>query len=213
MTSTVEILGHPFSDTVTVYVPAVTDIVLVVSFVFHKNSLPPVAVNSVLPPEQKLKFPEICAVELDKSEVIAIQEKVVHPFDPVTVTQYVPGALTVCVAPVMPPVHIYVPPPVAVNAILGTLHVKVVLGLAVIPAVGIVPFWNIVIHELEVHPFVPVTVTQYVPGALTVCVAPVMPPVHIYVPPPVAVNVILGTLHVKVVLGLAVIPAVGIVAF
>ena len=137
----------------------------------------------------------------------------VHPFVPVTVTQYVPGALTVRVAPVMPPVHIYVPPPVAVNMILGTLHVKVVLGLAVIPAVGIVPFWNIVIHELEVHPFVPVTVTQYVPGALTVCVAPVMPPVHIYVPPPVAVNVILGTLHVKVVLGLAVIPAVGIVAF
>ena len=97
-----------------------------------------------------------------------MHELVVHPFVPVTVTQYVPGALTVRVAPVMPPVHIYVPPPVAVNMILGTLHVKVVLGLAVIPAVGIVPFWNIVIHELEVHPFVPITTLAPAPEGVTV---------------------------------------------
>ena len=105
------------------------------------------------------------------------------------------------------------PPPVAVNVMLGTMQVKITLGLDVIPVVGTVAFWNIVMQELAVQPFVPVTVTQYVPGALTVRVAPVMPPVHIYVPPPVAVNMILGTLHVKVVLGLAVMPAVGIVAF
>ena len=45
--------------------------------------------------------------------------------------------------------------------------------------VGIVEFWNIVMQVLEVHPLVPVTVTQYVPGALTVRVTPVVPPVHV----------------------------------
>ncbi len=43
---------------------------------------------------------------------------------------------------------------------LGTLQVKVVLGLADMLVVGIVEFWNIVMQVLEVHPLVPDTVTQ-----------------------------------------------------
>jgi len=72
-----------------------------------------------------------------------------------------------------------VPPEgVAVIVVVTMLQVNVRF-VADIETVGIVEFWNIVMQVLEVHPFVPVTVTQYVPGALTVCVAPVVPPVHV----------------------------------
>ena len=70
---------------------------------------------------------------------------------------------------------------------------------------------------VAVHPFVPVTVTVYVPGAVTTSVALVptivVPLDHEYVPPPVAVRVILVVVQFNTVVGGVVIAAAGAVIF
>ena len=40
-----------------------------------------------------------------------------------------------------------------------------------IPAVGTVIFWVIVMLEVDVHPLTPVTVTVYIPGAVMLAVS------------------------------------------
>jgi hypothetical protein len=74
--------------------------------------------------------------------VIVIDSVSVHPFAAVTVTVYVAGALTLSVAvvptTVVPLLHEYVPPPVAVKLIDVVVQVSAVVAGAVIPAVGAV---------------------------------------------------------------------------
>jgi hypothetical protein len=86
-----------------------------------------------------------------------------------------------------------------------------------IPAEGTTVFCVIVVEEVAVHPFVPVTVTVYVPGVVTASVAfvptIVVPFDHEYVPPPVAVSVILVVEQVNTVVDGAVIAAAGAVVF
>ena len=100
----------------------------------------------------------------------------VHPLAAVTVTVYVPGAVTVAVALVpKPPLQLYVPPPLAVSVIDVVVQVRSVVG-DVIDAVGTVVFWLMVILSVSVQPLAAVTVTVYVPGAVTVAVALVPKP-------------------------------------
>ena len=119
---------------------------------------------------------------------------------------------------VEPPLHEYVPPPVAVTDIFGVVQVKTVVPeLLVMPAVGGVLFSVIVMLAVFVQPFaVFVTVTQYVPAEVKVLLAVlgVEPPLHEYVPSPVAVTDILGVVQVKTVVPeLLVMPALGGVLF
>jgi hypothetical protein len=114
----------------------------------------------------------------------------VQPFAPVTVTVYVPEDtfMTDVVAVV---VHKYVVPPLAVKVVVPPLHVKL---LPVIAA-----FMVVLVNDrldVDVQPLTPVTVTVYVPAA-TVIAAVVAVVDHKYVVPPLAVNVVLPPLHVK----------------
>jgi len=126
----------------------------------------------------------------------------VQPFALVTVTVYVPGAVIVASA-LLPktPLQEYVPFPEAVTLILGFVHVNVVTPvLFVIIAPGAVISFVIVMLDVDVQPFAPVTVTVYVSGAVIVaCAAVPKPPLQEYVPFPEAVTLILGFVHVNVV--------------
>ena len=83
----------------------------------------------------------------------------VHPLAAVTVTVYVPGALTDVVAVVALVLHKYVPPPVAVKLMLVVEQVNSVVVGGVIPAVGATVFCVIVIVSVSVQPLTAVTVT------------------------------------------------------
>ena len=133
----------------------------------------------------------------------------VHPFAAVTVTVYVPAELTLVAAVVAPLLQEYVPPPVAVKLILVVVHVRTVVVGAVIAATGAVLFCVIVMDSVSVNPVGPVTVTIYVPGAVTLVVAVVAPLLQEYVPPPVAVKLILGFVQVRIEVIGELIPAVG----
>jgi hypothetical protein len=105
----------------------------------------------------------------------------VHPFEPVTVTVYVPALIIVAFALLPnPPVHAYEAPPVAVTLIDVLVHVKVSLPvLFVIPAVGAVVFWVTVMLDVAIHPSALVTVTVYVPAAVMLALAALPnPPSH-----------------------------------
>jgi hypothetical protein len=52
-------------------------------------------------------------------------------------------------------------------------QVNIVAAGELIPAVGMVMFWVIIQDALAIQPFVPVTVTVYVPGDVTTNVAAV----------------------------------------
>ena len=80
-------------------------------------------------------------------------------------------------------------------------------------AVGGVLFKVVVIDAVDVHPLAAVTVTVNVPAVVNelAAVDGVAPPLHAYVPPPVAVTLILGVVQVMAVVPeLLVIPAVGL---
>ena len=79
---------------------------------------------------------------------------------------------------------------------------------AVMPAVGAEVLLPIVTDVEEAHPFVPVTVKEYVPPDVTVRVAPVELLSQRYEPLPDAVKVMLEVVQVMVFED-AVIPAVG----
>jgi hypothetical protein len=64
------------------------------------------------------------AVGTDESLVIVTLEEAVQPLLAVTTTEYVPAALTVFVADVVPSFHRYVPPPEALSVILVVVHVS-----------------------------------------------------------------------------------------
>ena len=87
---------------------------------------------------------------------------VVHPFEPVTVSVYKPGFVTVSVAPVPSGVDPFdqakVPVPIPVRVIDVTLQFSSLPG-AVIEAVGATMFCVITWLAVSVHPKVLVTVT------------------------------------------------------
>jgi len=95
--------------------------------------------------------------------VITCEADAVQPFAAVTVTVYVPAAVTLSVEFVptiaVPLDQEYVPPPVAESEILGVVHVTTVVVGAVITADGLVVFCVIVRLAVAVQPFPPVTVT------------------------------------------------------
>ena len=132
----------------------------------------------------------------------------------VTVTVYIPAAVTLFVDDVPPPLQAYVTPVdgLAVNVTLVTLQLKSPLLAAL--AVGAVVFELTVTLAVELHPFeLSVTVTVYVPAAVTIFVDDVPPPLQAYVTPVdgLAVNVTLVTLQLKSPLLAAL--AVGAVVF
>jgi hypothetical protein len=94
----------------------------------------------------------------------------VQPLEPVTVTLYVPPAVTVLLALVELLSHKYVPPPLATKLIDVVAHVNVP-ELGVIAAVGAVVLVPITELAVAVQPLEPVTVTLYVPPAVTVLFA------------------------------------------
>jgi NADH:ubiquinone oxidoreductase subunit K len=105
-----------------------------------------------------------------------------------------------------------VPPPLAVKVVFGTVHDKAKPLLFVIATVGTVLSKVVVALAVAVQPFGLVTVTVNVPA---VVIAPELataePLLHKYVPPPLAVNVVLGIVQLKAKPLLFVIATVGIV--
>ena len=152
-----------------------------------------------------------------------MDEVLVQPLLPVTVTVYVFAAdkLLAAVPGVEPPLQAYeaAPAGVAVTLIAVVEQFKTVLPvLLVIAAVGGVVFWVIVMEDVLVQPFVPVTVTVYVFAAdkLLAAVPGVEPPLQAYevAPAGVAVTLIAVVEQFKTVLPvLFVIAAVGGVVF
>ena len=100
-------------------------------------------------------------------------------------------------AVVAPLLHKYVPPPVAVNAVGVPLQITDVPEML---AVGN-GFTVTVLVAVAVQPLLFVTVTVYVASAvgLTLMNDAVEPLLHKYVPPPVAVNVVLAPLQITFV--------------
>ena len=87
----------------------------------------------------------------------------VQPFVPVTVTVYVPAAVTVNAALfptfVVPFDHEYVPPPVAVNCTEVVVQVITVLEGKVMETTGAAVFCVMICVAVAVHPIAAVTVT------------------------------------------------------
>jgi hypothetical protein len=75
---------------------------------------------------------------------------------------------------------------------------KIVVG-EVIEAIGKVALKVIVVLAVAVQPLAAVTTTEYVPAVVMFFVADVMPSFHKYVPPPVAVKVMLVVEQSKIV--------------
>jgi hypothetical protein len=153
---------------------------------------PPVAVKVILVVEQSNTVVEelIAATGIEGSAVIIVEAVAVQPFAAVTTTEYVPAVVMFLVADVLPSFHKYVPPPVAVKVMLVVEQSKIVVG-EVIEAIGNVVLDVIVLLAVAVQPFAAVITTEYVPAVVMFFVADVVPSFHKYVPPPVAVKVIL----------------------
>jgi hypothetical protein len=98
----------------------------------------------------------------------------VHPFGPVTVTEYEPGAVAVADDPVEPPTgagpdqrKVYPVPTCAYILVLMGAPVQYVVGSGVeIAAVGVTPGGTTTV-AIALQPFASVTVTVYVPGKPT----------------------------------------------
>jgi hypothetical protein len=128
----------------------------------------------------QVNVPETASVGVGRVALWLITDEVVavQPLLPVTVTEYVPGALITAVPAVafcetIPgPLNVYGLPPVAVSVRLVWAQVSVLLGLADSVGVGAVVLLLTVVVAVAVHPLLPVIVTEYVPGALTVRVLP-----------------------------------------
>ena len=110
-----------------------------------------------------------------------------------------------------------VPTPFAVNEILVVVQVRTLEEGGVMVSKGAVLFCVITCDAVAVHPFAAVTVTVYVPGVVTFNVAFVptiaVPLDQEYVPPPVAVKVIDGVVHVNTVVVRELMAATGAVIF
>jgi hypothetical protein len=92
-------------------------------------------------------------------EVIFVLADAVHPLLAVTITEYVPAAVTVFVADVVPSFHRYVPPPDAVSVMLVVEQFNTPL-LGVMDTIGGIKSLNTVAIAIEVHPLLPVTTTE-----------------------------------------------------
>jgi hypothetical protein len=176
---------------------------------FHRYVPPPVAVKVILVVEQS-KIVVADVIEVIGSvvlEVIVVLAVAVQPLLAVTTTEYVPAVVIFFVAEVVPSFHTYVPPPLAVKVMLDVVQSKTEVD-DVIVAVGKVVLEVIVVLAVAVQPLLAVTTTEYVPAVVMFFVAEVVPSFHRYVPPPVAVNVILVVEQSKIVDG-EVIEAIG----
>ena len=171
----------------------VTVIELVVSPVLHAYVPPPVAVNVVDVPDTMVTSVPAFAVGPGLFTAVAIAVAVQPLLGSVTVTVYVPAAFTVGLDVVPPlviptPDQLYVAPVVVELALTVPTPVVQLIGVDV-PAVtfGAALFALTDTVVVAVHPlFGSVTVTVYVPAALTVGVA-VVPP--LVIPAPVQLNV------------------------
>ena len=110
----------------------------------------------------------------------------VQPFVSVTVTEYVPAVLVLIVEVVAPVLQAYVTAPVppagvAVNVAGSALAHRSTLATE---AVGFGSTVNVP-EPVPVHPFVSVTVTEYVPAVLVLIVDVVAPVLQAYVTAPV----------------------------
>jgi hypothetical protein len=101
----------------------------------------------------------IAATGIEGSAVIIVEAVAVQPLLAVTTTEYVPAALTVLVADVVPSFHKYVPPPFAVKVILDVVQSKTVVE-ELIAAKGIEGSAVIVVDAVAVQPFAAVTTTE-----------------------------------------------------
>ena len=98
----------------------------------------------------------------------------------VTVTELVPGALTVLEEPVPPPLQLYVTPAGETVGVKVTFVATQVSVAGEILTVGGVIFWLTETEPEAVHPLAgSVTVTEYVPDEETVFVDDVPPPLQL----------------------------------
>ena len=96
---------------------------------------------------------------------VALAEAV-QPLDPVTITEYVPGALTTKIPVLLVwPLKLYDAPPEAVKV--ADPLAQVMVPEATTEAVGTLASPVTVAEADAVQPLDPVTITEYVPGALT----------------------------------------------
>src|SRR5450759_2034325 len=203
---------HPMAPvTVTVKVPAVltvsaADVPTTVLPSDHEYVPPPLAVSVVFGVVQFNARPLLLlidAVGTVLSNVVVALAVAVHPLAPVTITVKVPAVLTISAADVpttvLPSDHEYDVPPLAVSVVLGVVQFNARPLLLLIDAVGTVLSNVVVALAVAVHPMAPVTVTVKVPAVLTVSAADapttVLPSDHEYVPPPLAVSVVLGVVQ------------------
>jgi hypothetical protein len=133
-----------------------TIIAAVVTDVFHRYEMPPLAVNVVLCPLQIVVVPPMTTMgnAFTVTNCVLVD---VHPLAFVTVTVYVVLALGLTLMATVVAVvdHTYDVPPLAVNVVLWPLQIVVV---PVIAGVG-KAFTVTVLLVVAVHPFAFVTVT------------------------------------------------------
>ena len=106
---------------------------------------------------QICKLPLIDGVGAEATKTVAFAVAV-HPPLPVAVTEYIPNAFTLIDAPVSPVDHWYETPPLAVIVVLLPSHTVV---LPVIETSG-AEYCATVNDALDVQPFAPVAITEYV---------------------------------------------------
>jgi hypothetical protein len=119
--------------------------------------------------------------------VSVLLQELEHPAPLVTVTLYVPAAVMLLMTAVVAPVdHKNEVPPEAVK--LAELPAHIVWLPGAISQLGRLLTVSVLLHELE-HPAALVTVTLYVPAAVTLLIAAVVAPVdHKNEVPPEAVK-------------------------
>jgi len=193
VTVTVAVFEHPTPlDPVTVYVVVavgVTVILAVLPPVLQLYVLPPLAVNTEVPPihiDCGAAVILIVGEELTETVTVAVFEHPT-PLDPVTVYVVVAVGVTVILAVLPPVLQLYVLAPLAVNTEVPPIHID--CGAAVILIVGEELTVTVTVAVFE-HPtpLDPVTVYVVVAVGVTVILAVLPPVLQLYVLPPLAVN-------------------------
>ncbi len=136
------------SDTVTVYVPGPTSILLERSPVLHSNAVPPLAVRVVVEPTHVLFAPAMTAVN-DGLVAITFWVVPVQPLASDTVTVYVPGPTSMLLER-SPVLHSYAVPPIAVRVVVEPTHVLFAPAItAVSDGLVAITFWVVPVQPLH----------------------------------------------------------------
>jgi hypothetical protein len=115
---------------VTVYVPDCVGFIVAVFAAFDQlNDVPPDAVRVIGVPSQAVVLPVICTDGFG-ADIMLTDDVAEQPFSFVTVTLYIPDALTSVLAVVAPLLHTYPVPPVAVRVVLSPPQIAVVPVIA-----------------------------------------------------------------------------------